>query len=102
MKIKTFIITAATIGACCILPACTPQEAKYNDMVGEDQPVELLPTNGVIVNKAKYEYSGDGGIEYIVKVKYDDESTKLFRVTENYFNTVKDGDKFVYDEEYQL
>ena len=82
-----------------ILPACTAHEAKYNDMIGADRPVEILPQNGVIESKGKYEYSGDSEPEYVVVVKFGGEvDTKAFRVTEKYYESVSKGDKFEYDE----
>ena len=101
MKFRTLIIFAAAMSTacCCVLPACTSHEAKYNDMVSEDHPVEVLPQSGVIESKTKYEYSGDSKPEYIVVVKFDSkEDVETFGVTKAYYNSVRKGDKFEYDE----
>lgn len=89
----------ALIPAVVTLPACTTHKATYNDVIGEDRPVEVLPQNGIIKNKAKYEYSGDSKPEYVVVVKFEGKAdTETFRVTEKYYESVSKGDKFEYDE----
>lgn len=98
-KIIAIASLIALIPATVTLPACTSHEAKYNDMVGEDRPVEVLPQNGIIESKAKYEYGGDDKPEYVVVVKFEGEAdTETFRVTEKYYESVSKGDKFEYDE----
>lgn len=102
MKFRTLIIFAAAMSTacCCVLPACTSHEAKYSDMVSEGHTVELTSSSGVIISKAKYEYTGDSETEYTLQVKFADNEVETFCVTKEYFNSVKKGDKFIYDDNY--
>lgn len=98
-KIIAIASLISLIPAAVTLPACTAHKATYNDMIGEDRPVEVLPQNGIIESKGKYEYSGDSEPEYVVVVKFEGEGdTKAFRVTAKYYESVSKGDKFEYDE----
>lgn len=98
LMIITNICMLCTVG----MIGCTSQPDNHESQettstvktIDRDDIPNLQDDIGIIVNKAKYEYS-NGEIQYILVVNYSDYNIQV-EVNEDIYNSVEMGDQYKY------